>query len=565
MIPRLQFDEWMWLSFALASPVALWCAWPFHRAALVNLRHGATTMDTLVSVGVLAAYGWSVYALFWGHAGELGMTHDFTLTASAGEAAGQIYLEVAAGVPVFILAGRYAEARAKRRAGAAIEALLDLGAKDVSVLDADGTERRVRHRRPRRRACASSSAPARRSPPTASCSTGPRPSTSRCSPARACRSRSAPATRSSAPPSTPAAASWSRPRASAPTPPWPASAGWSSRRRPARRRCSAWPTASRPGSCPPSSPSPRQRSSAGSPPDNGAAEAFAAAVAVLIIACPCALGLATPTALHGRDRAGCAARHPHQGPRGAGVDPPGRHGGARQDRHGHHRLDAPRRRDRPTARRPGTRRCAWPARSRRRPSTRSAGPSPRARPSRPAPLPPVTGFRSHAGLGAEGVVEGHTRRCRPPRPAGRRGLAGRPTPSTTPAAGPRPTGRPRSLAGWDGRARAVLVVADQVKPTSGAAVARAAGARASIPSCSPATTPPPPARWPPRSASTGSRPRSSRPTRWPWSSRLQAEGRVVADGRRRRERRRRPGAGRPGPGHGHGHRRGHRGRPTSRW
>ncbi|HEX2564440.1 MAG TPA: heavy metal translocating P-type ATPase, partial [Acidimicrobiales bacterium] len=143
MIPALQFDEWMWLSFALASPVALWCAWPFHRAALVNLRHGATTMDTLVSVGVLAAYGWSIYALFWGHAGVPGMTHDFTLTAAAGEAQGQIYLEVAAGVPMFILAGRYAEARAKRRAGAAIEALLDLGAKDVSVLAPDGSERRV--------------------------------------------------------------------------------------------------------------------------------------------------------------------------------------------------------------------------------------------------------------------------------------------------------------------------------------------------------------------------------------------------------------------------------------
>src|SRR5690606_18420939 len=96
MVPALQFDEWMWLSFALASPVALWAAWPFHRAALRNARHAATTTDTLISVGVLAAYGWSVYALFWGHAGVPGMTHEFTLTASPGEAAGQIYLEVAA-------------------------------------------------------------------------------------------------------------------------------------------------------------------------------------------------------------------------------------------------------------------------------------------------------------------------------------------------------------------------------------------------------------------------------------------------------------------------------------
>jgi Cu+-exporting ATPase len=143
MVPALQFDEWMWLSFALASPVALWCAWPFHRAAFVNLRHRATTMDTLISVGVLAAYGWSVYALFWGDAGMLGMSHDFALTAAAGEASSRIYLEVAAGVPMFLLAGRYAEARAKRRAGAAIESLLDLGAKDVGVLDAEGRERRI--------------------------------------------------------------------------------------------------------------------------------------------------------------------------------------------------------------------------------------------------------------------------------------------------------------------------------------------------------------------------------------------------------------------------------------
>jgi len=142
MIPALQFDEWMWLCFALASPVALWCAWPFHRAALVNLRHRATTMDTLVSVGVLAAYGWSVYALFWGQAGMPGMTHPFSWTAPAGAADSQIYLEVAAGVPLFILAGRYTEARAKRRAAGAIEALLDLGAKDVAILDGDGRERR---------------------------------------------------------------------------------------------------------------------------------------------------------------------------------------------------------------------------------------------------------------------------------------------------------------------------------------------------------------------------------------------------------------------------------------
>ncbi|GAA3500951.1 heavy metal translocating P-type ATPase [Streptomyces prasinosporus] len=136
MIPPLQFRFWQWLAFALASPVALWGAWPFHRAAALNLRHRATTMDTLVSLGVLAAWAWSVYALFWGGAGEPGMSMGFSLLPRSGEHAGQpeIYLEVAAALTAFILAGRYFEARARRRAGEAIRALMDLGAKDVAVL-----------------------------------------------------------------------------------------------------------------------------------------------------------------------------------------------------------------------------------------------------------------------------------------------------------------------------------------------------------------------------------------------------------------------------------------------
>ena len=136
MIPALQFRFWQWLAFALASPVALWGAWPFHRAAALNLRHRATTMDTLVSLGVLAAWAWSVYALFWGGAGEPGMSMGFSLLPRSGEHAGQpeIYLEVAAALTAFILAGRYFEARARRRAGEAIRALMDLGAKEVAVL-----------------------------------------------------------------------------------------------------------------------------------------------------------------------------------------------------------------------------------------------------------------------------------------------------------------------------------------------------------------------------------------------------------------------------------------------
>jgi len=143
MVPPLQVDYWQWISLALATPVVLWGAWPFHRAAAVNLRHGATTMDTLVSVGVSAAYLWSLAALLVGHAGEIGMTHGFSLTAERGAGLGNIYLEAAAGVTTFLLAGRYAEKRAKRRAGDALRSLLELGAREVTVLDADGREQQV--------------------------------------------------------------------------------------------------------------------------------------------------------------------------------------------------------------------------------------------------------------------------------------------------------------------------------------------------------------------------------------------------------------------------------------
>ncbi|HSX96854.1 MAG TPA: heavy metal translocating P-type ATPase [Streptomyces sp.] len=140
MLPALQFDNWQWLSLTLAAPVVVWGGLPFHRATFTNLRHGAATMDTLVSVGTLAAFGWSLWALFRGHAGMPGMRHGFALTVTQSGAASRasgsstIYLEVAAGVVAFILLGRYLEARSKRRAGAALRALLKLGAKEVSVL-----------------------------------------------------------------------------------------------------------------------------------------------------------------------------------------------------------------------------------------------------------------------------------------------------------------------------------------------------------------------------------------------------------------------------------------------
>ncbi|OEJ26808.1 copper-translocating P-type ATPase [Streptomyces agglomeratus] len=147
MIPSLQFDNWQWLSLTLAAPVVVWGGLPFHRAAWANVRHGAATMDTLVSLGTLAAFGWSLWALFFGHAGMPGMRHGFEFTAWPGASQGAdgssaIYLEVAAGVVTFILLGRYLEAKAKRKAGSALRALMELGSKDVTVLRG-GTEVRI--------------------------------------------------------------------------------------------------------------------------------------------------------------------------------------------------------------------------------------------------------------------------------------------------------------------------------------------------------------------------------------------------------------------------------------
>ncbi|MET8034722.1 heavy metal translocating P-type ATPase [Streptomyces sp. NPDC005345] len=142
MVPPLQFENWQWLALTLASPVVVWGGLPFHRAALTNARHGAATMDTLVSVGTLAAFGWSLWALFFGDAGMPGMRDSFSFTVSRTDSASTLYLEVASGVVAFILLGRYLEARSKRRAGAALRALMELGARDVAVLR-DGHEVRI--------------------------------------------------------------------------------------------------------------------------------------------------------------------------------------------------------------------------------------------------------------------------------------------------------------------------------------------------------------------------------------------------------------------------------------
>ena len=143
MIPALQFRYWQWVAFVLTIPVALWGGWPFHRAALLSARHRTSTMDTLVSIGVLASFGWSVWALVFGNAGRAGMSMTMTIggSESGGAAADHLYLEVASAVVIFLLTGRYLEARAKRRSGAALAALAELGAKEVAVLGDDCIER----------------------------------------------------------------------------------------------------------------------------------------------------------------------------------------------------------------------------------------------------------------------------------------------------------------------------------------------------------------------------------------------------------------------------------------
>ncbi len=143
MLPALQFDNWQWLSMQLATPVLFWAGWPFHRAAWTNLRHGAATMDTLISIGTIAAWTWSVVSLFFLGAGDPGMRHELSFVPERGGPAGDVYFEVVGVVITFMLAGRTFEARAKRRASSALRALISLGAKEATVLDAAGIERRV--------------------------------------------------------------------------------------------------------------------------------------------------------------------------------------------------------------------------------------------------------------------------------------------------------------------------------------------------------------------------------------------------------------------------------------
>jgi len=138
MVPAWQFPWWQWISFAFTCVVVIWGAWPFHRATLLNLQHGNATMDTLISLGTLAAFGWSAYALLFGVAGEIGFTHPFEFRLARHAPTANLYLEAAVGITTFILLGRYLEARAKRRSGTALRALLDLAPSEVMLLTASG-------------------------------------------------------------------------------------------------------------------------------------------------------------------------------------------------------------------------------------------------------------------------------------------------------------------------------------------------------------------------------------------------------------------------------------------
>jgi len=143
MIPWLQFDNWQWISLQLATPVLVWAGWPFHRAAWLNLRHGTATMDTLISVGTIAAWTWSVVSMLFLGAGDSSMRHTLSFVPERGGPAGDVYFEAVGVIISFLLAGRWFEARAKRSAGAALRSLLALGAKQASMLDADGVEHRI--------------------------------------------------------------------------------------------------------------------------------------------------------------------------------------------------------------------------------------------------------------------------------------------------------------------------------------------------------------------------------------------------------------------------------------
>jgi Cu+-exporting ATPase len=472
MVPAVQFRDWQWLSLALASPVAVWGAWPFHRAALVNARHGTATMDTLISVGVAAAYLWSVYALFFGTAGQPGMRMSFAWLAS-GSGSGATYLEVASGVTALVLLGRYLEARAKRRSGAALRALLSLGAKDVAVLR-NGAEVRVPAEelaageefvvRPGEKIAADGIVVSGSSAVDTSMLTG-EPVPAEVGPGDAVTGGCVNAggrlvVRATRVGADTQLAQMARLVAEA-------QAGKAPVQRLADRisavfvpvvigvaivTLAGWLAAGQ-----------------------GAGAAFTAAVAVLIIACPCAMGLATPTAiLVGTGRGaqlGIVIKGPEVLESTHAVDT------IVLDKTGTITtgtmsladvLAAPR--DDPA----GVLRLAAAVEDASEHPV-AAAIAAGARERLGAALPPVTGFASHQGQGVSGVVDGRAVVVGRPGWLEAEWALRVPAELGARAAEAEAAGQTVVFAGWDGQVHGLLAVADTIKPTSAEAVARLRG------------------------------------------------------------------------------------------
>ncbi|MFF0178619.1 heavy metal translocating P-type ATPase [Micromonospora sp. NPDC005223] len=467
MVPAWQFDHWQWASLTLAAPVVVWGGLPFHRAALVNLRHGAATMDTLVSLGTLAAFGWSLWALFLGDAGMPGMKHPFSLDITRGDGAGNIYLEAAAGVTVFILAGRYFEARSKRTAGSALRALLELGAKDVAVLRG-GQETRI---------------------PVGQLAVGDR---------FVVRPGEKVATDGVVEEGTSAVDASMLTGESVPVEVGPGDAAVGATVNAGGRlviratrvggdtqlaRMARLVEQAQTGKAAVQRLADRISGvfvpivialAAGTlgwwlGTDSGTTAAFTAAVAVLIIACPCALGLATPTALLVGTGRGAQLGVLIKGPEV---------------------LESTRRVDTVVLDKTGTVTTGRMALAEVLPADgedaadllrvagalEAASEHPIARAVAEAaaeagPLPPLGEFANVEGLGVTGTVDGRSVVVGRARLLRERGLDV-PEEVVRAATGAEAAGRTAILAGWDGRARGVLAVADAVRPTSRAAVTR---------------------------------------------------------------------------------------------
>ncbi|MER7706053.1 heavy metal translocating P-type ATPase [Kitasatospora sp. NPDC097605] len=467
MVPSLQFTNWQWLAFALTGPVVVYGGLPFHRAAWTNLKHGAASMDTLVSLGTLAAFGWSFWALFWGDAGMPGMRHEFSFSVGDTDASSMLYLETAAAVTVLILLGRYLEARSKRRAGAALHALLDLGAKDVAVLQG-GREVRlpVEHLtvgtrfvvRPGEKIATDGVVVEGASAVDASMLTGESVPVE-VAVGDAVTGATVNAGGRLVVEATRVGADTRLARMAALVE--EAQSGKAAAQRLADRISAvfvpvvilialgtlvAWLLVT-----------------------DSATEAFTAAVAVLIIACPCALGLATPTALMVGTGRGAQLGILIKGPEvlentrrvdTVVLDKTGTVTTGSMALHGVHTAEG-------VTEEQALRLAGAVEHASEHPIAAAIA---AAAAERLGPLPAVEGFENVPGLGVLGVVEGRAV------VAGRESLLaehGRPLPAALAAAkrAAEAAGRTTVAVGWDGEARAVLEVADAVKPTSAEAIA----------------------------------------------------------------------------------------------